>query len=311
LIMTQDIEAHAAVPTWRRIVNFPLVALAIALALIMATLATLSWGLRLIPATIDPDLADAIKAIVTVAAVIAVYKLVLRHLGSEPRDDLGWRGAGREIGVGLIIGAGLISLSVGIAALCGVYRIVGAGGWSEFVRIASQAGLVAGVVEELIFRGILFRWIEQLAGSWATLALTSLLFGLAHIANDNATLFSSLAIALEAGILLGAAYMLTRSLWLAIGIHAAWNIAQGFVWDVPVSGHAVNGLVEAEMSGPAWLSGGPFGLEASVIAMVVATAAGLWLLRMAIARGHLVAPMWLRKPAIETPPDTRDTSAIT
>jgi hypothetical protein len=96
-------------------------------------------------------------------------------------------------------------------------------------------------------------------------------------------------------VMLGAAYMLTRRLWLAIGIHAAWNFTQGEVWDVPVSGTFVRGLVEAELSGPPLLSGGQFGLEASLIAMILATAFGSYLLYRAIREGQLVQPMWVER----------------
>jgi hypothetical protein len=103
------------------------------------------------------------------------------------------------------------------------------------------------------------------------------------------------AIAVEAGILLGGAYMLTRSLWLPIGLHAAWNFTQGEVFDVPVSGIAEHGLVQARMSGPTLLSGGQFGLEASIIAVVLATAAGLWFVWRAVQRGEVVQPWWVRR----------------
>ena len=91
-------------------------------------------------------------------------------------------------------------------------------------------------MEELLFRGILFRWLEEFGGSWLALLLTSALFGAAHLGNPNATAFSAFCIAVEAGVLLGAAYMLTRSLWLPMGLHAAWNFTQGEIFDVPVSG---------------------------------------------------------------------------
>ena len=91
--------------------------------------------------------------------------------------------------------------------------------------------------------------------------------------------------------MLGAAYMLTRSLWLPMGLHAAWNFAQGEIYDIPVSGTTVHGLVEARLSGPPLLTGGGFGLEASLIAIVIATAFGLWLLWLAIRKGELVQPM--------------------
>jgi len=149
-------------------------------------------------------------------------------------------------------------------------------------------------MEELLFRGILFRWIEAFAGSWAALVVTSALFGLAHIFNANATWTSSLAIMVEAGALLGGAYMLARNLWVPMGLHAAWNFTQGFIFDVPVSGNDMHGLVQAKLSGPVLLSGGPFGLEASMIGVVLSIPLGAFLILLAARRGHIVPPMWIR-----------------
>ena len=118
---------------------------------------------------------------------------------------------------------------------------------------------------------------------------------MAHIFNPNATLFSSFALAVETGILLGGVYMLTRSLWAPIGLHAAWNFTQSQVFDVPVSGIDGTGLVEARLSGPELLSGGTFGLEASVIALVIATGAGLWVVVRTIHAGHVIRPWWVRR----------------
>jgi hypothetical protein len=64
---------------------------------------------------------------------------------------------------------------------------------------------------------------------------------------------------------------------------------------VPVSGTDQNGMVEAQLSGPELLSGGAFGLEASLIAMVLATAAGLMLVVLAVRRGEIVRPWWVRR----------------
>ena len=95
--------------------------------------------------------------------------------------------------------------------------------------------------------------------------------------------------------MLGAAYMLTRSLWMPMGIHAAWNFAQGEIYDIPVSGTPVHGMVVARLNGPPLLTGNGFGLEASVIAIAVATLFGLWLLSLAIRKGEVVEPRWVRR----------------
>jgi hypothetical protein len=89
--------------------------------------------------------------------------------------------------------------------------------------------------------------------------------------------------------------MLTRSLWLPIGLHAGWNIMQGPVFGVPVSGNPAHGLLRSRLSGPTLLSGGSFGLEASIIALTICTAAGVWFVWRAIRRGELVQPLWVRR----------------
>lgn len=274
----------------KRIANHPLIAMLIAILLFgIAVAASMLLG-KLVP-SMDKTIAAAIRALTTIGLLLAVYKLVVIRLGEPRRDDLVRARSGRDLGGGLLMGFGLFCGVVGIAAIAGVYTVVGEGSTERLLRYAIAA-IGAAFAEELLFRGILFRWIEQFGGSWAALMMTSALFGIAHIINPNATWFSSFAIAMEAGILLGGAYMLTRSLWMPIGIHAAWNFTQGFIFDVPVSGADSHGLVEAKLSGPELLSGGPFGLEASLISVIVATAAGIWLVVLAIRRGQLVRPSW-------------------
>ena len=296
-----EIQAQSERSILRKIWDFPLVAMIVAVVLVMA----LSIGIgALNQEVLQPAMSEAwstiISTILVVAACIAVYKLVIRKLGQKKHDDLVFAPALRDTMLGFAGGAVLISICVGLAAVAGVYSIIG---WESLdsdgvgmVEIFFIGGIYAGFFEELLLRGIIFRWLEELTGSWIALALSSLLFGFLHATNDHATFFSSLAIAIEAGTLLGAAYMLTRSLWLAVGLHAGWNIVQG-LWDVPVSGHAVDGLVQAQLEGPDLLAGGGFGLEATIFALVVATGAGIWLLVLAVRKGRIVPPMWSRRGA--------------
>jgi len=111
--------------------------------------------------------------------------------------------------------------------------------------------------------------------------------------NPHSSWIAAGGIALEAGVMLGAAYMLTRSLWLPMGLHAAWNFTQGEIYDIPVSGTKVDGMVDAQLTGNPLLTGAGFGLEASVIAIAVATVFGFWLLWKAIQKGELKRPSWV------------------
>jgi uncharacterized protein len=236
----------------------------------------------------------SLGAVVMAVAVVLGYKVYKRWIEQAPDTELPLAGALPELAAGIAVGALLFSAMTGIVAVLGGFEVLGLRGTGQIWTMLAIA-VVSGTVEETVFRGIILRHMEALIGTWGSLAFTSALFGALHITNPDATWFSSLAIALEAGILLGAAYLLTRRLWLAIGIHAAWNFTQGWVFSVPVSGgDAPLGLLITRRIGPDWLTGGDFGLEASVVAMVVATLAGLLMLRRAVQRSGVVAPMWRR-----------------
>lgn len=288
------VEPRAGVAEWPRIATLPLVAMGAAILLYFASAA---FGILLGSLLPGSPAGSIAKDAVVLGPVFAAYKLLIVRLGESPRDDLEVTDLLPGLGKGVLAGLVIFSLVVGIAFALGIYKIVGAGDVTGMPAALVAVAIVPAFTEELLFRGILFRWIEEFAGSWAALGLTSALFGLAHILNPGATWFSSLAIAVEAGLLLGAVYMLTRSLWMPIGLHAAWNFVEGPVFGVPVSGGPASGAVRALITGPQLLSGGPFGLEGSVIAVVVATTAGVWFLRLAIKRGELVAPSWGRHQA--------------
>ena len=294
--MTVEQQQQAIKPIWRKVTEFPLVAMVIAVALLAGPVWLAGQGFRELPHWGIPDASrQMIAGLVVVGIVIAVYKLAICKLGEQPRDDLRRDHAVRDLALGLAGGALLFSLVTAVAALVGVYDIVGLGSARSILYVLVMFGIIPAVTEELLFRGILFRHLEDFGGTWFALALTSALFGVAHIFNPNATYFSSFAIAVEAGIMLGGAYMLTRSLWAPIGIHAAWNFTQGEIFDVPVSGIDGTGLVQAKLSGPELLSGGTFGLEASIIALVIATGAGVWMVVRAVRAGYVVRPWWVRR----------------
>lgn len=282
-------------PLARRIVDFPLVALLIAVALYLLTLVVAGAVAQLALLAITGLSLEMNFDLLAVPLLIIVYELAIRRLGEHPRDDYRDPQALRRLVVGIAAGLGIFSVAVAAAAALGVYRVSGEGDASALLAALVTSALFPAVSEELLFRGILFRWIEEWGGSWIALLLTSALFGCAHLLNPHASAIAALGIAFEAGVMLGAAYMLTRSLWLPMGLHAAWNFAQGEIYDIPVSGTPVHGLLDARLSGPPLLTGNGFGLEASLIAIVIATLFGLWLLWLAIRRGELVQPRWVRR----------------
>ncbi|MBB3131165.1 hypothetical protein FHS19_005885 [Paenibacillus rhizosphaerae] len=199
-----------------------------------------------------------------------VYKLTLTYLARRSTPEISRRHAGIETVLGVLTGAIFIAASAIIIIALGGYSFQWAGsGNTGFVLITTiQTALGAAIVEELIFRGLLFQAMEQWGGKALALAVTSLFFGAAHLGNAGATLWSAFAIALEAGVLLGAAFLWRRNLWFTMGLHFAWNAMEGLL-GIPVSGHAAAGLFTVKVNGAALLTGGDFGLEGSIVPVVV------------------------------------------
>jgi membrane protease YdiL (CAAX protease family) len=262
----------------RRIVAFPLTLLVlgtvwmVGLSMLLTHVALRQWTTRDTPG-------QALGALVVAAGLVLAWKAWKRWIEREPDRELALPGAAGELG---------------IVALLGGLEVLGFRGMGNLWAMVAMA-VMSGTFEEILFRGVMLRQFERLVGTWLALGITAMLFGAVHLANPGASLFAGFAIAIEAGILLGAAYLVTRRLWLAIGLHAGWNFTQGWVFSVPVSGgEAPLGLLVTRRVGPDWLTGGDFGLEASAVAMVVATLAGLLLLRRAALRGEVRPPPWRR-----------------
>jgi membrane protease YdiL (CAAX protease family) len=238
-------------------------------------------------------------AITFAGAVILVllWKVFRRWVEGERDREYSLPGALPELGTGLLAGFVLFSLMTGLVWLLGGIEFLGVRPFAktQFWEWAAL-GIASGVFEETLFRGVLLRHLEKLIGTWWALGVTSVMFGALHMFNKDATWTGAISIMVEAGILLGAAYLYTRRLWLAAGMHAAWNFTQAWVFSVPVSGTGQSiGILVTRRQGPDWLTGGDFGLEASMAALVVATSAGIFLLWKAHQKGGFVAPLWARR----------------
>jgi membrane protease YdiL (CAAX protease family) len=235
--------------------------------------------------TLVGDGVRILGALVYVAGAIFLYRLLVRwierravvELSRKPGAALGFLGFAN----GTLLFCGVISL----LWVIGAAQLAGFGDTTHLVG-SFAAAMMAAVGEELLFRGVLFRILEQAAGTLTALLVSALLFGLAHIINPNATLFSSLAIAIEAGLLLGLAFVVTRNLWFPIGIHLAWNFTQGGIFGASVSGFASHGLVKTAFLGPDSLTGGAFGPEASVVSLALCLALAAAFAMVGLKRGE-------------------------
>jgi hypothetical protein len=234
----------------------------------------------------DPWLTFAV-GVPTAVLALFVYRWVVGRTEHRPVTELAGKGAGVSLGLGTLVGLAVFGLVVLQLATNGFYEINGKGSTTGAVGIFGFMA-AAAVTEELLFRGVLFRIMEERTGTWIAMTLTGVLFGVYHLANPDATLWGALAIAIEAGGMLTAAYIATRNLWVPIGVHFGWNFAAAGIFSSEVSGNGANqGLLDTTASGHELITGGDFGPEGSVFSVlfcVLATLAFLWVARR---RGNL------------------------
>ncbi|EHR62861.1 putative metal-dependent membrane protease [Saccharomonospora cyanea NA-134] len=256
-----------------RVLRFPLVWMLVGIVGVGGVAALSSGG-------------SPVLAVVGAVAAVAVYWVVMRYVARRSTPEIARARAGIQALLG--IGLGVVFITTSMLMVISEFSFTRASG-SVMATVASIAAvqLGAAVTEELLFRGLLLQGLERMCGSWAALAISAVLFGAIHLANPGATLWTGFAIAVEAGVLMGATFLWLRSIWAVVGLHFAWNTIEGLL-GVPVSGHASPGLLITEPTGPELLTGGQFGFEGSIVPVVVSLLLALPMLIAAHKRGNLV-----------------------
>ncbi|MEZ5043192.1 MAG: type II CAAX endopeptidase family protein [Saprospiraceae bacterium] len=200
---------------------------------------------------------------------VKIDKLALRPIGLSSHNFWPNFSYGTGLGVAMISIGYLLMLLFGVANLqAGTFLFFPFLGWLIFF-------LIQPFFEELLFRGYVLRLIERYFSTWTAIIVSSILFGLVHAPNENFSLIGLLSIGLS-GLLMGWLFVRTGSLWAPTGLHFSWNFFQGVVFGYPTSGINTYQLLENQYSGPEWLSGGEFGFEGSIIAVLLLLGVFVW-----------------------------------
>ena len=201
---------------------------------------------------------------------LGLYALFVRWFEKRWPTDLPLRRLVSHTLLGLLVGFVFMVMVVGSITATGCAAEFWNGfSWREQYD-AFALFLMVAVGEEVMSRGVIFRLIDERWGTWVALIVSSLFFGLGHISNDNSSWWASFAIAIEAGLLLGAAYKWSGNLWVPIGIHWAWNYTQGNIFGMAVSGNTMeSNMLTTTVEGPDIITGGAFGPEASIITVII------------------------------------------
>ena len=217
--------------------------------------------------------------IAIVNTAICLISILLARVIFKVQDDtcLGLKssfsGAFKHLLLGFLLGGIFLSIVVGALSFTGGYRFVA---FNESPNIMPFFLLffVGAFNEELVFRGFIFQDLERVLGTKISILISSFLFGFVHMINHvpNVTPESQMVfctfLSLEAGLPFVMAFILTRSIWFAVGIHWAWNFFEGAVFGANVSGHELNSAVMlAKLSEGVFGGGGAFGPENTLVSL--------------------------------------------
>jgi membrane protease YdiL (CAAX protease family) len=242
--------------------------------------------LTMITASLMVDKAHRIAWPQLLAAVLVWlgYRLYVHKIEKRTMTELAPQRAVPELGLGLLLGAGLVATVFAALGGMGIYLVHGLNAFNLVLLLPLAELILVGLTEETMFRGVVFGVTERSLGSRAAIVISSLLFALTHLPNDGISLLAVASLAAY-GVLQAALYMKTRRLWVCIGTHIAWNYAVGQIFSTTVSGHAgTPGLLRGELIGSPVLTGGAFGVEGSLLTLLVISLAALYALRLAFKR---------------------------
>ncbi len=238
-------------------------------------------GIQVPPTGHAPAAYRLVAAIAGSIALVVTYWAAVRFGERRTVPELDLRRAPADLLLGFGVGVALLTAVVGVQWLCGWVIIEPRA--IDRVALALRDSIRSGVLEELVLRLVIFRMLWRAFGIWPAIAGAALLFGLLHAANPDSSPFAVACLIAGEGIGIGL-YLITGRIWAAIGMHAAWNFTQGWIFGATVSGITdISGgplALHPTPGVPDILSGGGFGPEASLAALIISLlASGAFLFR--------------------------------
>jgi membrane protease YdiL (CAAX protease family) len=238
------------------------------------------------------EASSVVRRIGIFASVVLAYRVFVRYYERRPVLEL----APRYLWTLLSAVAGALSIGVTILFLyaSGHYHLVSFRGFDGTAGVLAQIA-IAAVIEELAFRGVLFRIVEETTGTAAALLASAVIFCVAHLANNGLHGVTLLTIAL-AGLMWAGVFVVWRNLWVVAAHHGCWN-ATIFLIGVPLSGEdwRAQAPLETLPHGSVLWTGGAFGPEDSLVNIVVMMGLCAGLFWLARRRQQWRRPPW-REP---------------
>lgn len=277
----------------QKIFNFPVVKIVLALLTFMAVVIIgQQIAVKLLALTpLEKDYRNLLKGLFVSFSCILSYILFFKKYDKRAITEFSAKGLAKNLTIGILIGFVLQSFTILVMYLNGNYSVVNINPVS-FILIPFAIMFTVAIIEEILVRGIIFRILEEKLGSYISLTISSVLFGIFHLANPHGTLISGICIT-TAGFMLGAAFIYSRNLWFPIALHFAWNFTQSGIFGAITSGNEkTSSLLEAKIQGPEFITGGEFGPEGSIQAIVFCVLGTILLLALSQKQNKIITPYW-------------------
>ena len=197
----------------QKVFHFPLlkiiVALIVCLGVVRVGQAIVQRTLELTGA--DSDLKKLIGGVFAATLAIIAYSYLFKFYEKRIITEFSKNNIVKNITIGIVLGVVLQSLTILVIYLKGGYSVISINP-ILFIIPALTMAITSAIIEEILLRGIIFRISEEKLGSYLALIISALLFGVMHLANPNSSLPAAIGLAVQAGLLLGAAYIYSRNL---------------------------------------------------------------------------------------------------
>ena len=278
----------------QKALHFFLTKMIIGIGVIVLLVAVIEWlGSSILDKTNLPDDKKALTVAVAEAFIATTgYIFLFRIYDKRPIHELSASAFFNNATVGFLTGVALQSLFILVIYLTGTFLIVNINPVSTLISPFAFA-LTAGFVAEIIMIGIVFRLLEQQTGTVIALFIFIILFAILHINVKGATLISISATAMQAGLLLPAAYVYSRNLWLPIFLHFGWDFAEpGIFGGINPSASLTQGLLTSKIAGNSLFTGGETGPQDSLSSLLLCLLSGLIFLSLAKQKNNLIKPQW-------------------
>lgn len=275
-----------------RILHFPLIKIIIGFVVCGGAIAVVQ--ILLMKWTGRGEIQNLIGGISMAAIIILAYVGLYKVYERRSINELSMIDFSKNISLGILIGFSLQSLTIAVMYANGYFHINSINSVVSVLPALTMA-FTSAISEEILIRGIVFRHLEEKLGSYIALAISALIFGALHLANANSSWVSSIGIALQAGVLLGAAFIYSKNLWFPIALHFGWNFTQAGIYGANTSGNIINkSLIVSRIEGNEIITGGDFGPEGSIQATIFCLIIAILLMKLNIRQNKIVSPYWKR-----------------